>query len=199
MDVLVGHASAHGSTREIAERIGARLAEHGLTVEVRALTDVQVPLEQRAFVLGSAVHGQAWLPPAKDFVRRHGDLLRSRPVWLFSVGMPGALRGPWKRLADKEEPLILQDLPVRLRPREHRLLSGVVRPEHFPFTGRLMFRLMGCRYGDYRDWAAVEAWADAIARELAPVPPGPTAGNGGRTAHRKGEEAPAAPRDHPPA
>jgi hypothetical protein len=25
---------------------------------------------------------------------------------------------------------------------------------------------MGCRYGDFRDWAAIDSWADGIAREV---------------------------------
>lgn len=167
MDVLVGYATAHGSTREIAERLGARLTEHGLKADVRAMNRIEVPDRYDAFVLGSAVHGQAWLPPAKDFVRRYGDALGSRPLWLFSVGMPGALRGPWKRLAAKEGPLIVNGLQGLASYREHRLLSGVVARDQFPLGGRIMFRLMGCRYGDHRDWAAIEEWADGIARALA--------------------------------
>ncbi|MGW7412377.1 flavodoxin domain-containing protein [Streptomyces sp. NPDC054863] len=167
MDVLVGYATAHGSTREIAERLGARLKEHGFEAEVQSMDRIELPDRYVAFVLGSAVHRQAWLPPAKDFVRRHGDVLGSRPVRLFSVGMPGALRGPWKRLAAKEGPLIVGGLPDLPSYRDHRLLSGVVARDQFPLSGRLMFRLMGCRYGDYRDWEAIEEWADGIARALA--------------------------------
>ena len=159
--VLVGYASAHGSTRTVAERIGARLG-----ADVRSLDEVEDPGAYDAFVLGSAVHGQAWLPEATGFVRSNRELLAGRPVWVFSVGMPGALRGPWKLLAGKEEPKVLAEVRAALRPRGHRLFSGVVSRDHFPLTGRLMFRLMGCRYGDYRDWAAVDAFADEIARAL---------------------------------
>ncbi|MFJ8383985.1 flavodoxin domain-containing protein [Streptomyces sp. NPDC094438] len=169
MNILVGYATAHGSTQEIAEHIGARLAEAGITADVRPMDEVDSPDGYVAFVLGSAVHGQAWLPAAKDFVRRNSPLLCFRPVWLFSVGMPGALRGPWKRLAPKEEPLIAQGLPGHLPYRNHRLLSGVVTRDHLPFKIRVIFRLMGCRYGDLRDWAAIDAWTDRIAADLCRV------------------------------
>jgi menaquinone-dependent protoporphyrinogen oxidase len=124
MVVLVGYASAHGSTREIAEHIGVRLREQGLAHHVRDLerATLEEPERYEALVLGSAVHDRAWLPPAKDFLRHHGELLETRPVWLFSVGMPGALRGPWKRLAAREGPLILADLPGPPPYRSHRLL-----------------------------------------------------------------------------
>ncbi|MFF5189124.1 flavodoxin domain-containing protein [Streptomyces sp. NPDC000345] len=167
MNVLVGYATAHGSTRGIAERLAAGLREAGLTAEARPVESVDDASAYDAFVLGSAVHGQTWLDPAKDFVRAHAEVLGTRPVWLFSVGMPAALRGPWKRMADKEIPVIVASLPGDQAYREHRLFSGVVAREQLPVTGRVLFRLVGGRFGDYRDWAAVDAWAAAIAAELA--------------------------------
>ncbi|WP_327322606.1 flavodoxin domain-containing protein [Streptomyces sp. NBC_01210] len=166
MNVLVGYATAHGSTREIAERIGARLGEAGLKADVRPMSEVEDEDAYEAFVLGSAVHGQAWLDAAKDFVHRNSHLFPVRPVWIFSVGMPGAMRGPWRRLAGKEETVIIDDLPDHIPYRTHRLLSGVIKPSQLPVTGRVIFRLMGLRYGDYRDWPAIDTWADGIAREL---------------------------------
>ncbi|MFI7317085.1 flavodoxin domain-containing protein [Streptomyces venezuelae] len=166
MLVLVGYATTHGSTREIAERLGMRLGAAGLHVDVRPMREIHGPSAYGAFVLGSAVHRQAWLPEAQDFVRLNGDLLGNRPVWFFSVGMPGALRGPWKRMAYKEEPYITESLPGHVPFRRHWLLSGVIRPEHLSRAGRLLFRLMGCRFGDFRDWPGIDARADQIACEL---------------------------------
>ncbi|MET3982995.1 flavodoxin domain-containing protein [Streptomyces sp. PvR034] len=166
MRILVGYASVYGSTREIAERVGARLRACGNTAEVRSLDTVHDLADYDAFVLGSAVHRQAWLPTAVHFVRRYADPLGDSPVWIFSVGMPGALGGPWKKLGVKEIPKILAGLDPELRPRGHRLFSGVITPEELAPTGRFLFRLMGCRYGDFRDWGAIEAWADEIAAGL---------------------------------
>ena len=167
MDVLVGYATAHGSTRGVAERLAAKLGEAGLKAEARSLERVDDADAYRAFVLGSAVHGQTWLDAAHDFVRDNLDVLGSRPVWIFSVGMPGALRGPWKRLAPKEKPVIVESLPRDLTFRDHRLFSGVIARGHLPRTGRIMFHLVGGRFGDYRDWDAVDRWASGIADELA--------------------------------
>ncbi|MEU6378751.1 flavodoxin domain-containing protein [Streptomyces sp. NPDC046909] len=94
MDILVGYASSHGSTLEIADRLAVRLGEAGFKTEVRAMETVDDADAYRAFVLGSAVHGQTWLEPAKAFLRDNPDVLGARPVWIFSVGMPGALPGP---------------------------------------------------------------------------------------------------------
>ncbi|MFF4550107.1 flavodoxin domain-containing protein [Streptomyces sp. NPDC001435] len=167
MDVLLGYATAHGSTREIAERLAARLSEAGLKAEARAMETVDDADAYHAFVLGSAVHGQTWLDAAKNFVRDNLDVLGSRPVWIFSVGMPGALRGPWKRLAPKEIPVIVKSLPGDLPFRDHRLFSGVIARNQLPLTGRIGFHLVGGRFGDYRDWDAIDSWASGIADELA--------------------------------
>ncbi|MFB8754411.1 flavodoxin domain-containing protein [Streptomyces nigra] len=166
MRVLVGYATAHGSTREIAERLAADLGRVGTTAVARPLDLVHDADAYGAFVLGSAVHDQRWLGPARDFVRDNAELLRSRPVWLFSVGMPGALRGPWKRLGPLEASVIVQGLPVRLPQRGHRLFSGVVRASQLPRGGRIRFRLMGGRHGDHRSWDAIDGWAAEIAGEL---------------------------------
>lgn len=167
MDVLLGYATAHGSTREIAERLAVRLTESGLKAEARAMETVDDADAYRAFVLGSAVHGQTWLEPAKEFVRDNLDVLAPRPLWIFSVGMPGALRGPWRRLAPKEIPVILEGLPGDLSYRDHRLFSGVITREQFPLSGRIAFHLVGGRFGDYREWDAIDSWGSAIADELA--------------------------------
>ncbi|MDQ0958143.1 menaquinone-dependent protoporphyrinogen oxidase [Streptomyces sp. B4I13] len=167
MNVLVGYATAHGSTREIAERLAVKLSEAGLKAEARDMETVDDADAYGAFVLGSAVHGQAWLDAAKDFVRDNGDILGLRPVWIFSVGMPGALRGPLKRMVPKEVPAIIESLPGDLSYRSHRLFSGVVARDQLPRTGRILFHLMGGRFGDYRDWDAIDAWASEMADELA--------------------------------
>ncbi|MEU8344806.1 flavodoxin domain-containing protein [Spirillospora sp. NPDC048832] len=168
MTVLVAYGSAHGSTRSIAERIGAVLAEHGERVDIRAMSNVDNAEVYDAFVLGSAVHSRAWLAEATGFLERERGTLAGRPVWLFSVGMPAALRGPWRGFGPKEEALLAGDLHRILDARGHQLFSGVFRREHIPFAGRLMCTLLGLRYGDYRDWPRIDAWASKIAGEVQP-------------------------------
>ncbi|MET1153306.1 flavodoxin domain-containing protein [Arthrobacter sp.] len=122
MRVLISHASAHGSTREIAQRIAAVLEQEGLTVDVLPLSRLGVPDGYDAAVLSSAIHQQSWLPEAMAFVQRQANELVARPVWLFSVGMsaslPRALRTSASRAQDRRLAGTLRDL---VRPRGHRL------------------------------------------------------------------------------
>ncbi|GGS30310.1 hypothetical protein GCM10010269_81090 [Streptomyces humidus] len=164
--VVVVYAGAHGSTRSIAAHLAARLADRGIRAEALPVEAVGDPSAYDVFVVGSAVHDMAWLPQALAFVHTNAALLAGRGVWLFSVGMPAALRGPWKALVAKEESHVIGGLADRLRPRGHRLFSGVIEPEHLTRTGRVKFQAMGLRYGDYRDWPAVDAWAREIGDDV---------------------------------
>jgi menaquinone-dependent protoporphyrinogen oxidase len=171
MRVLVGYASAHGSTREIAEHVGARLARHGLETEVAALGRVVGPAEFDAYVLGSAVHDQRWLPEARAFVGEHAPDLAAKPLWLFSVGMPDALRWPLPGLAHVlQPPALVAELAGRVSIRDHLVVSGVVRTEHLPLLGRLAMSVLTRGAGDYRDWPRIDAWADGVARVLTTLP-----------------------------
>ena len=98
--------------------------------------------------------------------------LAGRPVWLFSVGMSAALPRPMQAMARKFEPKEIAGYREAITPVGHQLLSGVVRPEHWDRKARRRFKLLGCRYGDYRDWDAIDAWADQIAERLAGVEAG---------------------------
>jgi menaquinone-dependent protoporphyrinogen oxidase len=78
-------------------------------------------------------------------------------VWLFSVGMPGALGRPLQAFAMTEGPQVIAGFRNSIHPRDHRLFSGVVRPDQLAFLGRMIFRLMGGHYGDFRDWKEIDA------------------------------------------
>ncbi len=80
--------------------------------------------------------------------------------------MAAALPGPLRRLAERMVQPRIAALVELVRPRDHRRFSGVIRREHLDRKGALLFRLLGCRYGDHGDWAAIDAWADDIARQL---------------------------------
>lgn len=168
MAVLVAYASALGSTREIAQHLASRLAAALGDVECRSVDEVEAVSGYEAVVIGSAVHNQAWLPAASQFVTRHAPELEKRPVWAFSVGMADALPKPFRRRgAALQQERLAGALAKQIPLRGHRLFSGVFTSAQMPALFRHLFRFAGGRFGDLRDWEAVNAWTDQIAAQLA--------------------------------
>lgn len=172
MRVLVAYATDHGSTRGVADRIAGRLQQRGVDAEARAVAEVLQVSRYGAIVFGSAIHGGKWLPAARQFADRSAASLRERPVWLFSVSTVGDEESMFpdpvaNRLrAWRGETPEVAELRRLLHPREHRNFAGAIARSHWPVTGRAFFRATGGRYGDHRNWPAIDAWADLIAAQL---------------------------------
>ena len=170
MNVLVVYASRLGSTKAIAERIAARLETHGLDATVHSVVAVPDPRPYGAFVIGSAVYAGHWLKEAIGFVHDHEVALAARPVWLFSSGPVG-------RTATKVAPVRtaeVAELSSATAARGHRVFAGaldrkVVDGSELSFADRFVAKRF-VPDGDFRDWPAIDAWADEIARELTKVP-----------------------------
>lgn len=169
MKALVLYASRHGSTAQTAERIARRLADRDVPVDIRRV-DAAVRLDDvDAIVFGAPVYDQSWPPEATGFVAQHREALAARPLWLFSVGSFGdtkRLLGPLAR----KEPHDIAQLQASLRPRDYRVFQGVIEKQQWPFWSRALFHLFGGRFGDHRDWAAVDEWGDGIATALLRLP-----------------------------
>jgi menaquinone-dependent protoporphyrinogen oxidase len=176
VSVLVGYASAYGSTKGIAKEIGDRLTQAGLQVEVRPIDEIEEVDTYDAVVLGSAIHNRAWLPQAAVFVPTHSADLASRPVWLFSVSSVGdtsSFFGPrvarcMRRM--RKEPKEIAGFRRAIRPRGHRNFAGAIERAHWNLAGNLFLKALRGSYGDHRDWGDVDTWVDEIGRQLRAAP-----------------------------
>jgi menaquinone-dependent protoporphyrinogen oxidase len=168
--ILVAYASDFGSTRAIAQRIGEVLGRQSFEVIVAPVDAAPHPTQFDAFIIGSAIHGNHWLPTATDYVRRETALLSDRPVWLFSSGPVGdtAVRSMKGRGAT--EPAEVREFEGLFAPREHRVFAGAFHRENADFSQMgLVERTLVRRFlpeGDWRDWREIEAWASSIALQL---------------------------------
>ena len=163
--VLVGYATAAGSTEGIAERIAATLRARGVDVTCRPLGPDLDPGAFDVLVVGSAVHNMAWLRPALDFLARlpgTGD----KPTWCFSVGGVQPDGVVTRRMTALEIGKVERGFPPGFRPRGHRFFGGIVDMTGVALWGKAFWRLMGGRPGDHRDWPAIAAWAEEIAATL---------------------------------
>lgn len=177
MRVLVAYASRHGATRGIAERIAGGLRDTGHDAEARPVGEVAEPSGYDAFVVGSAAYMFHWLKEATRFVERNGELLASRPLWLFSSGPIGTdlVDRNGRDVVEASIPKEFPDLVARLRPRATRIFFGAWDPSAPPagMAERLVRLAPASKSmlpaGDFRDWPAIDAWAAEIAGELASV------------------------------
>jgi menaquinone-dependent protoporphyrinogen oxidase len=156
---LVSAASRHGSTAEIAEHIAKRISSHGVPVTLVGAEDLWRVSGYRAVVIGSAIYEGAWLPSARYAT---GLAVKAKPrpdVWLFSTGTQGN--------REVKIPRELHEIAWSTGARDHRLFSGVLNKRHLEFAERA--RSLRSPEGDFRDWSAIEAWADQIAATLVPA------------------------------
>ncbi|SFK99795.1 flavodoxin domain-containing protein [Geodermatophilus ruber] len=167
LGILVTAASKHGSTHEIAAALARALTQSAAAGRA-GLTATWLPAENRpdpsacdAVVLGSAVYAGSWLPAARDLATAHAAVLRDRPLWLFSSGPIGVPPFP------PDEPDSVGALRAMLGPRGHRVFPGRLDRSRLTFGERAMVTAMRAPIGDFRDWAAVAAWAEEIADEIA--------------------------------
>ena len=175
MSVLVAYASRHGSTRGIAERIAERLRADGVVAEVRPAAEVRDAAGYDAFVVGGAAYMFHWLKDATSFVERNRTLLAARPTWLFSSGPigPDAVDKEGRDVLEVSVPKEFPRLGESVHPRGTKVFFGALDPDAKPIglAERLTSLMPAARAaiprGDWRDWPAIEAWADEIAKDLA--------------------------------
>jgi menaquinone-dependent protoporphyrinogen oxidase len=165
MTVLVGYSSRHGSTAEIATRIAETIRATGAQVEVHPVEAIGDPSQFDAVVFGSGVYDGSWNEDAVRFVREHAASLCQKPVWFFSVGSFGDTHPVIGGLM-KKEPREMPELKAAVHPRDYRVFAGVLNLECWPSWGALMFKALGGRQGDNRDWPDIEAWAATIRQTI---------------------------------
>jgi menaquinone-dependent protoporphyrinogen oxidase len=160
MRVLVTAATKYGATGEIARAIGDVLTGRGLEARVIPPEEVGRIEDYDAVVFGSAVYAGHWLKPAKELVDRSSGALAGRPVWLFSSGPIGDPPKP------EEDPVDIADLMEATKARGHRVFAGKLVKKQLSFGEKAIVLALRAPEGDFRDWGAIRAWAEEIARDL---------------------------------
>jgi menaquinone-dependent protoporphyrinogen oxidase len=157
--VLVAYATKMGSNAEIAEAIVAVLLDAGLEAEAVPARDVKDVDPYDAIVLGSALYAAHWQRDANRFVAKRREVLKSKPLWLWSSGPLD-----WTRAVKNLPPAdnvveIMGDVPFRA----HRTFGGRLDPAN-PAVDEQILRTH--QVGDFRDFDAIRAFARSIAEAL---------------------------------
>jgi menaquinone-dependent protoporphyrinogen oxidase len=165
---LVAYATKHGSTADIAERIGETLRDRGIPTDVAPARSIRSIDEYGLVVVGSAVYLTRWQGEAVDFLQRFGHGLRERPLWLFGSGPTGGTPDADAKLeevlrAQPPAPGNIHGLAERLGARPYRTFGGRAGPEMGGVFERWIPK------GDWRDLDAIRDFAMEIADSVQPV------------------------------
>jgi menaquinone-dependent protoporphyrinogen oxidase len=163
--ILVTYASRAGSTMEVAQAIGRTLGEDRAQVDLIPMQEVKDLSPYQAVIVGSAIRKSKWLPEAIQFVRGHQEILRHKPVAMFTVCITLAmLKGEQYRSA-----VAGWTAPVRalVRPLSEGLFAGLLDFNKLPInwdTLKLRATVAAGIFprGDHRDWTAIRAWAESL-------------------------------------
>lgn len=163
--VLVAYATKYGSTAEIAEKIGQVLRQAGRQADVLPADKVGDLGAYGAVVLGSAVYIGQWRKEAARFLKANEAALAQRPVWLFSSG-PTDEGDPLELVQGWRFPGKLQPISDRIQPRDVAIFHGAADADKMSGFDKWILKNVKAKLGDFRDWEAIAAWAEAIAAAL---------------------------------
>jgi len=157
--ILVAYASKYGSTSGVADAIGKELCSKGAAVDVSLTKNVGTLSTYQGVVVGSAIYRGKWLPDAVDFVKTNREVLRRVPVAYFLVCM--TMCDPTEENRRKVlaylDP-VLKTVP-QVKPVGIATLAGALDYSNLSWVNKKILRFKGVPEGDFRDWAAIRAWA----------------------------------------
>lgn len=199
MRSLLTYATSHASTAEISSTIHKTLTRlhPNIDIDLYPIEDVTSTDLQKytSVIIGSAVHGMQWLPPATKFLETNAPTLRRIQVWAFSVGAPSAMPTPIQKMGLNEVkeaealrqkietsltiPTTKDDADAKLSKREgkksseqpsalkdHVLFEGKFEKKDAGVVLRAIWFCTGGKFGDFRDEDAIEGWATKVAGEI---------------------------------
>jgi menaquinone-dependent protoporphyrinogen oxidase len=165
--ILVAYASKHGSTAEIAKKIGDVLSTAGLTVDVLSAEKVTDISPYAAVILGSAVYTGSWRKEATQFLEDYKSQLAKIPVWLFSSGPMGE-GDPAHLVQGWHFPVAQQPIADHIRARDIALFHGAIDMTKLDYVEKQIVKEFKPFVGDFRDWDAINNWCVTIAAALRP-------------------------------
>jgi menaquinone-dependent protoporphyrinogen oxidase len=162
--ILVTYGTKTGCTKGVAERVAASLEKAGATVQIVPVTLAPAAAGFDAVVVGSGVRAGQWHEAARSWVSANADALKAAPLALFTVCLTMA-QDP-EKAADVRAYTDRVTEDAGLTPVDVGTFAGWNEPKEFPFVERMILKAMKAPTGDFRDWAAIDAWSEKIAPQL---------------------------------
>ena len=162
--ILVAYATRAGSTAEVADAIGKKLAAGGVMIDVKPIKKVQSIDTYRGVVLGSAIRRGAVLPEMTDFVKTYKDNLSKIPTAYFIVCMIIRENTETNR---KTADSYLDPLRAEVTPVDTGIFIGKLEYSKLNFVDAFVVEhIIGTPEGDLRDWQQINDWAANLLPKL---------------------------------
>jgi len=163
MKTLVVYGTKSGCTTGIAKRLGETIARSGSQVDVRSAQEAADPSGYDAVVVGSGVRAGQWHQPVKSWVEANAASLKTMPVAFFTCGLMITEESKAEEVSGYTDALLAA---TGIEPVDIALFAGWNEPKSFGFAERTIMKLMKAPQGDFRDWDAIDAWAEKVAPSL---------------------------------
>jgi menaquinone-dependent protoporphyrinogen oxidase len=161
MKTYVVTATKHGSTRDIGVAIAERLRERGHDAIAIDADDAGQLDEVSAIVLGSPIYMGRWLKSARKLLDSLDSEPPGRPIFTFTVGPLGDPPEPVDAEPEEDVERFCAERAI-----SDRMFSGKLDRSKVGRLEHLAVNAVKAPDGDYRDWAAIAAWADEISDHL---------------------------------
>ena len=173
--ILLLYATVEGQTARIAERIARNLRQKGHSVELLP-ADAQSGLDPAAYdgvMVGASIHYGHHPAYLRALMRRHRDVLATRPCAFFSVSLSAGGPSPKPAAAQRYLDKFLRK--TGWQPHLTASFAGALKYSLYgPIKRRVMIVFVGLGGGntdtsqdyEYTDWDAVERFAETYAQRL---------------------------------
>jgi len=163
--ILVTYASKHGATAEISQAVARVLRSFELDVTARRVENIESLSEFDVVIMGSAIYLGEWIETSTEFLKTYQHDLKEKAVWLFISGPTGD-GDPYNLLQGPLVPESVRELVDAIEPVEIKLFKGKIDLRRLPPAHRKIVKASNVPRGDYRDWDAIQTWAELLARTL---------------------------------
>jgi menaquinone-dependent protoporphyrinogen oxidase len=161
---LVVYGTKSGCSAGVAQRIGKTLAATGLEVQIAPAESAGKAADYHAVIVGSGVRMGQWHESTRAWVAANAEALRANPPAFFTVGMTLASEPNATDKVRAFTDTLLAETGVK--PVDIGVFAGWNTGEGFSLVERAILGAMKTPKGDFRDWAAIEAWTDHVAPQL---------------------------------
>jgi len=175
--ILIAYDTIHGSTAEVAARIGDDLCDMGFKVDVKWVGDVTGVDGYDGFIVASAIYKFNWLPDAQAFLEKYHEQLAANPTALFIVGASMSQDTPETRAMVQKsfiDPILSKHPDIS--PVSIGMFGGaydLTRKNEYKLFEKVVLRLLGFllkeqdkKKADWRNWDTIDAWAAEVGNDM---------------------------------